>query len=174
MIDHIPYQIARPAIRSGDLLAWTHSAPPWRSWYDFKVWAVRLFQMSEYSHVGIALVEDGRVKVIEAVTPRPRIAYLSGELPVYHVQMNVDWTPELDAYAKHFTTDERYVYSSGDAMLSLLRKNDRGNYRIECAELCNLVFARAGISLDGRDTPHDVVKAAQCRGGGVYLLEDAQ
>ena len=54
------YDLARDSIKDGDVLAWTHRATPLKSWYDFKVWAVRLFQASEYTHVGIALRSDGK------------------------------------------------------------------------------------------------------------------
>ena len=172
MTDMIPYKIARPAIRSGDLIAFTHRIPPWNSWYDFQVWGVRLSQLSEYSHVGIAIVEDGRVNILESVEPRPRLAFLSDWLPAFHIQMELDWTLELDEYAKHFVLDDKYRYSKLDAMISPFRLNNRENYKIECGELCNLIYKKAGILVDWRDTPADIVRGCQKRGGGVVLLED--
>ncbi len=168
----VPYKIARPAIRSGDLICFTHRIAPWNSWYDFQLWGIRLGQLSEYTHVGIAIVEDGRVKLVESVEPKPRIAFLSDWLPAFHIQMGLDWTVELDEYAKHFAYDDKYRYSKWDAILSPFGLNDRENCKIECAELCNLVYKKAGILVVWRDTPADTVRGCQKRGGGVVLIED--
>lgn len=46
------YAESRDSIRTGDLLAWSHRGI--KSFYDFKVWLVRLFTQSEYTHVGVA------------------------------------------------------------------------------------------------------------------------
>ena len=79
------YKQARPMIRSGDVLAWSHRGI--RSWHDLKIWLVRMFTRSEYSHVGTAWVVGNRVFVIEAVMPKVRIYPLSKLGDFYWLQM---------------------------------------------------------------------------------------
>jgi hypothetical protein len=40
------YTAARPQIKSGDLLAWSHRVPFWHSYRDFKIALIRLFTRS--------------------------------------------------------------------------------------------------------------------------------
>lgn len=58
------YAQARNQIRTGDLLAF--STTKIRDVWDLLAWVVRLFGATEYSHVGFAWVEHGRVWVVEA------------------------------------------------------------------------------------------------------------
>ena len=62
------YSEARSLIRSGDPIGYTHRAPMWKSWYDFKIGCIRMFTKSRYSHVGVAWVVGDRVFLLEAVT----------------------------------------------------------------------------------------------------------
>lgn len=77
------YADARPLIKSGDIIAYTHRGV--RSWYDFKVWLVRLFGQTEYTHVAVAWVVAGRVFLLESVGTGVRIFPLSLDLPCYHL-----------------------------------------------------------------------------------------
>lgn len=165
------YNEKRSQIKSGDLLAWSHRVPPWRSWHDFKVWAVRLVQMSEYSHVGIAYWEDGRLYVLEAVTPRPRKVLLSESLPCYHTNLNLHWTNSAYALAMDYTHNAAYEYSAWEAIKAFFGLNSRRNKRIECGELAMTLIERCGVFLDCRDIPADIVLAAQAAGGKTSLLE---
>lgn len=62
------YSDARPLIRSGDIISYRHKIAPWRSWYDFKIFLVRLFTTSDITHVGVAWAKGGRVMILEAVS----------------------------------------------------------------------------------------------------------
>src|SRR3990172_2868969 len=77
----VNYKSHRTSIKTGDVLVWSHRKIS--SWYDFKIMLIRLFQMSEYVHVGVAIVMGGRVWVLEAVSPGVRFVPLSNLLPCY-------------------------------------------------------------------------------------------
>lgn len=129
------YKNIRPAIKSGDILAWTHRK--WTSWYDIKVMMVRLFQLSEYCHVGLALVEDGRVWVLEAVTPYVRKVPLSDELPCYVITGN-GLTEEQKL--KAISLVGKAEYSQWEAIKAFFGKNTLNDDRIECAEyVCQIL-----------------------------------
>ena len=151
------YQDLRDDIRSGDVLAWTHRAPPWASWYDFKVWLVRLGTRSEYSHVGLAWVVAGRVFVIESVTPLVRIVPLSNLLPAYHITADA-LTDEQERRALSLVGEGKY--SQIEAALASLDKNDESNAWWQCAE-----FVKWVKRLACRATPAAVVAHLLTLGG---------
>lgn len=139
------YANARPLIRSGDVLAWKHRRL--RSFYDFKVMLVRLFTMSEYSHVGIALVMGGRVWVLEAVTPRVRLVPLSNLLPCYHLTGSGMTEEQIEAGLALVGKDE-VQYSQGDAVKAYFGYNNRTDGDISCAEFVNTILTN-----NCKDTP---------------------
>jgi len=161
------YKDARGTIKSGDLFAWSHRGL--RSWYDFKVQLVRLWTRSEYSHVGCAWVVNGRVFVIESVSPLARIVPLSNLLPCFHIPMRVEWTEETEKFALSLVGKAQY--SQWEAIAS-----EFGWYRDpfywQCAEFYKAVAAKGGVVLSGKDTPSDVVHSALVSGGALtYLME---
>ena len=133
------YADIRNSIKSGDTLAWTHRKL--RSWYDFKVMLVRLFQMSEYSHVGIAIVLAGRVWVLESVTPHPRFVPLSNLLPCYLVT-DAALTDEQVERGLSYVGREDYDYSQWEAVKAYFNKNDPTDKSIQCAEFVNMIHER--------------------------------
>lgn len=163
------YVVHRPTIQSGDLLSWSHRASPWRSWYDFKIFMVRVFTRSEYSHVGVAWVFGGRVFVIESVTPVVRIVPLSNLLPVYHTPVTDGWSVAAEHYALRSIGEARY--SKIDALLAFFDANNKFDDRLSCAEFVNRIYAKACGSLSHTDTPSEVTRAAQQRGGRTSYLE---
>lgn len=143
------YASFRSQIRTGDVLAW--SGRKVRSWYDFKIMLVRLFTMSEYNHVGIAIVMGGRVWVLEAVTPHVRLVPLSNLLPCYHMTSSGLTEEQVEAglalVGKHDV-----VYSQWEAIKAFFGKNDPEDSQIQCAELVSGL-----LNLHCRATPSDVV-----------------
>ena len=81
------YKQVRSTIKTGDILAWSHGS--WSSWYSAQLNLVRIFTRSEFNHVGVAWVKDGRVYVVEAVVPNIVANPLSDYLPCYHVPINI-------------------------------------------------------------------------------------
>jgi hypothetical protein len=163
------YAAARPLIKSGDLLAWTHK--PWRSWHDFKIQMVRVFTRSEYSHVGTAFVMGGRVWVIEAVTPHPRIVPLSNALPFYWVPLDAPWKPETETKLLSLIGVDRNVYSETEAIRGALGTLHPGQDNLwMCAEMAWCAASWDDIDLGKDITPSGLVQAALERGSEVSLV----
>ena len=162
------YKQARPMIRSGDVLAWSHRGI--KSWHDLKIWFVRMFTRSEYSHVGTAWVVGNRVFVIEAVMPKVRIYPLSKLGDFYWLQMGAYWRKATETLALSFVGDD---YSQLQAMVSpfITPPDDR---RWECAELVATVARQDSIDLGAVYTPSEVVLAAQKRGALLTYVEGGE
>jgi hypothetical protein len=149
------YQDIRPTIKSGDILAWSHTKL--RSWYDLKIWMVRLFTQSEYTHVGTAWVIGDRVFVIEAVMPLVRIYPLSKLGDFYHLPLGVAWTKETEALALSYVG---HKYSQAQAIRAPFGKPPKDSLW-QCAELTATIAASDWINLGELYTPSAIVLAAQ-------------
>jgi hypothetical protein len=153
------YQEIRPEIRSGDLFAWSHTS--WKSWYDIKIQAVRLFTQSEYCHVGIAWVIGGRVFALEAVQPKVRIFPLSKLTPFYWLPMNAPWDPKTEEYALSIIGEPYSQEQAVAAFINMLKTGKDANW--QCAEYVHEVLKTDGIDLGKKATPNAIVLAAQER-----------
>lgn len=162
------YALEREAIRSGDLLAWTHRS--WASWYDVQVQLVRLATRSEFCHVGVAWCVAGRVLVLEAVGAGVRIFPLSRLLPVYHVPLGAPWLPEVEAWA---LAQVGKPYSKWQAVLGHLGLLKAGqDDRWQCAEYAREIAVRLGVPMPGKVTPSSLVREAMGRGAPCRLLSE--
>ena len=161
------YADARPMIKSGDLLAWTHRG--WKTWHDFKVQMVRMFTRSEYSHVGVAWVVGGRVFALEAVMPLSRIYPLSKLGDFYLIPSDASWKPSTEQYALDHIGKE---YSQLAAMAAPFKAAEKDRVD-QCAAYTIQVLAQDGINLGYRAVPALVVGAALRRGKPLYSVEAA-
>ena len=161
------YQDARPHIKSGDVLAWSHRGI--RSFHDLKIWFVRLFTLSEYSYVAIAWVVGGRVFVVEAVQPLVRISPLSKLLGggAYWLPSGAAWTAETEQLALECVGDP---YSQRQAMQAPFGVPPHDTLW-QCAELVGRVLHADGIELGTVYTPSAIVRAALVRGAPLQYLE---
>lgn len=150
------YKEIRPQIRSGDLLAWSHSG--WKTWHDWKVQGVRAFTQSEYCHVATAWVIGYRVFVIEAVQPLVRIFPLSSLLSggAYWVPMNAPWKEETLEMALKAVGQPYSQLEAIEAFFQLPAENSLW----ECAELARRLAMSDGLDLGNRAVPTSVMKAA--------------
>ena len=162
------YSHARPMIRSGDILAWSHRGI--KSWHDFKIACVRFFTRSEYSHVGTAWVVGSRVFVIEAVMPKVRIYPLSKLGDFYWLQMGAYWRKATETLALSFVGDD---YSQVQAMVSPFITPPKDD-RWECAELVATVARQDSIDLGAVYTPSEVVLEAQKRGAPLTYVDGGE
>lgn len=160
------YADARPLIRSGDLLAFSHGS--WRSWNDIKVNFVRMFTRSTFSHVGVAWVVGGRVFVLEAVKPRSRIFPLSLAGDFYLIPTHSEWSYEAEEFA---LSRIGTPYSELKAIEAFFRPLEAGNVQ-ECAAYAREILARDGIDLGARSTPDAVVEAALTIDGALTFVEN--
>lgn len=141
------YQDFRQSIKSGDVIAYTHKGI--RSYYDFKVWLVRLFTQSEYVHVAVAWCVAGRVFLLEAVASGVRIFPLSLDLPCFHLTGN----GLTDAQLEYAMQRVGQGYSFIECAAGYLGKNNPDDTNWECAE-----YVAAILNLSCRATPSAVVQ----------------
>lgn len=165
------YLEARDLIESGDLLVWSHK--PWNSWHDFKVQMVRLFTRSEYSHTGTAYRMGGRVWVLEAVKPYPRMIPLSNVLPCYWMPLSASWKEETEKFALSLIGKQNAYYSELEAVYGFFGgvvpgKNDSWM----CAEMTWVIANKDEITLGNKLTPSALVQAAFERGSKQFYLEE--
>lgn len=160
------YSEARPSIRTGDLLAWSHRRPWFRSWYDFKIAMVRAFTQSEYSHVGTAWVISDRVFVIEAVVPKVRIYPLSKTGEFYWVPLSANVTTDTESYMLSKVGEDYSQLQAIEAFFKLPSADSLW----ECAELSRDYAKHYGVDLGNKATPTALVREAMLQGSHVYLI----
>lgn len=162
------YADARPLIKSGDLLAFSHG--DWKSWDGIKVNLVRIFTLSTYSHVALAWVVGGRVFALEAVKPKLRIFPLSKLGDFYHIPLNVDW----DDVTEEFALSKIGVdYSELAAMRAFFVPLEDGNVQ-ECAAYVMEVVEKSGVSLGHLARPDTVIFTAQLLGSTLTFVEGGE
>ena len=147
-------------IKSGDLIAWTNTDSIYSK-------LIRLFTLSEITHVGIAIEEDGVLYVVEAVSPAIRKVPLVDRLPFLHLPMDVEMTDYLTDTLNSYIGKE---YSKLQAVLSLF------NIYIDddlwyCTEKAYDFYSKAGIEFDKRLTPTRFFKQAMMRSKRVNNIE---
>lgn len=121
------YLDARPLIKSGDVLFWSHK--PVRSWYDFKIALVRAFTRSEWSHVGLAWKVGQEMFVLEAVSSGVRIFRLSQAGDFTWIS-RAGFTKRHEAFALSCVGQP---YSQWDALLAFFGAS-RGDNGWSCSE----------------------------------------
>lgn len=147
-------------IKSGDLIAWSSK----KGFYNN---LIRVVTLSEYTHVGIAIIENGKLYVVEATRPVVRKVELSGRTPFHHIPMGIDITDDLIDTLNQFIGKK---YSTIQAMLSVFNIyiNDDNWY---CTELCYEFYSKANIKFEKRLTPTRFVKQAISYGNVINNIE---
>lgn len=154
------YSDIRNEIKTGTILAWSEGGK-WNSWRNIQFNLIKMFTMSEYNHVGIAYVTDGRVFVVESVVPDIRIYPLSKELPCYLIQTDLEFN---QADVEYMLSKVGMKYSKWEAIKALFTKDTNHPQKWQCAKFVNDVLSRVTPSIALiNDTPHDTVK---------YLIEE--
>lgn len=164
------YATARPRIRSGDAILLSHSK--WGSWYDLQVMAVRLGQMSEYTHAGVAWVVAGRVFILHAIGAGVSITPLSHELPFYWIPID-RWTAEAEEWALARVGEPYSKWQAIQAFFGRLKAGADGAW--QCAEFAAMALNLAGTPV-GYDalTPTKLARRLQALDYPIYLVENEQ
>ena len=164
------YANIRDQIKSGDLLAFTHTRA--RSFYDLQVWAVRISTASQFCHVAQVWTAGGRLWVLEAVTPSVRMVPLS-----HFVAEGFYWIPmgapmsdaELEAALEQVAA---VGYSKWQAVLAFFGRLKLGADRLtQCCEYVITNRRLSGIDLGPIATPAAVVQSAQDMGRPVFFIK---
>lgn len=163
------YNDFRPAIKTGDLLAFSHVS--WETWRDWLNHAVRFYTESEFSHVGMAYVINDRVFVLEAVAEGVRMFPLSTSLPFYHVSNPKPLTETAANYAFNklgVKYENRFKMLLNVFFNMELNKNGR----LQCSEYFNLILRANDQFLTVIDTPAAIVGSAMKRWGPLTYVEE--
>jgi hypothetical protein len=163
------YAEARSKIKTGDLVALTHSA--WASLYDLQVQAVRIGTQSEYCHVCVAWVIGGRVFVIESVEPVVRIFPMSNfeDHGFYWIPTDVPMSSEeLEFGLARVGLGKYSKVQAVEGQLNILRIGEDELWM--CAELTIAMRRLSGLDLGPKATPAAVVKRAQELGYPTFFV----
>lgn len=149
------YEDIRAEIKTLDVLAWAEGGK-WDSWRNIQLNLIRMFTMSEYNHVGLAYVTDGRVFVIESVVPDIRIYPLSKELPCYLVKTDFNFSPDIVEY---MLSKVGLKYSKWEALKAFFTTDTNNPDAWQCAKFVNDVLSKVTPGISSiKDTPHDTVE----------------
>lgn len=160
------YEDVRDQIRSGDLLAWSHRG--WGSLYDLQIQAIRVFDRTEYTHVGVAWCVAGRVFVVESVSSGVRIFPLSRLVPFYWLALGAEWSADAENFVIEHLGDR---YSKWQALLAFFQALHGGADRAwQCAEFAARLLLKLGCDLGGRYVPSSLVQSALERGAQVVFV----
>lgn len=154
------YADARPYIKSGDIVAFSYRGMV--NFGDFLIWIGRLFQLTQWTHVGVVWVVGERVLILDAVGSGVRDYPLGNELPFYHLPRSEGLTDAQLAFALS-RKGERYSYL--ECVLAWFRRNNPKNKSWQCAE-----YVCAVLGLPCQATPSAVVDFAMATGSDCTLI----
>lgn len=162
------YKDIRSEIKTGDLLAW--SSGSWKTWAGIQINIVRIFTRSEYSHVGLAYVNHGRVFILEAVGAGVRIFPLSKELPFYYISKPTKLSRAATTFAFEQLGEKYSKFQAILGGLGLLK--DSQDDKWQCAEyVYNILKTDQKDMLDTELTPSAIVKKAASTWGPIFYVE---
>jgi hypothetical protein len=165
------YSEFRSRISQGDIVALSHKS--YGSWYDLQIMAIRIFDKTEYTHVGVVVEIGDRKFVLESVEPVVRLMPLSNYLDngFYIIPMNAPMSDEEFNYGMSLVGKGKY--SKIEAIRAFFKKLNLSSRDVyECAKLVIQCRRMSGIDLGNVATPSSVVLAAQNLGKPVYFIDE--
>lgn len=161
------YAAIRDQIHTGDLLFWSHGS--WASWSDIQVLLVRAFTLSEYSHVGIAVVLAGRVFVVHAIGRGVVIEPLSNQDAFYWCPIGFAFPDSaLDAGMRRVGEH----YSKWQALLAFFKRLKIGDDALwQCAEFVLWFWEQAGLVLCDTATPAALAREMRSLGKPLHWVK---
>lgn len=148
----VKYIDIKSKIKTGDIIAFSTSK--FKGLYSFFGFIVRLFTMSEYNHVGIAWVINGRCFLIEAQVPEVKITPLSKLGSFYHISLDKKVSQSDIDYLVDKVGEK---YSILEAIKSYLKLNNPNDDQWICVEFIEYFLNRVNIKTNDLYTPSDVV-----------------
>ena len=143
-------------INSGDLLAWSYDGL--KGYYRYLNQFIQLVTMSSYSHVGIAVIIEGEILVLEATQPMIQMTPIKKKGHFYFIPMHAPNANKLSELI-HLYIGKRY--SVWDCIRAYFGWTVTDNNRYQCAELCTEVYEHLGLNIKpDRITPQGLVRAA--------------
>lgn len=132
------YSQYRTNIQSGDLLLW--ETREIASLTDIFLILVQKILNTKYSHVGIAIVDNDRVMVLQADVPKVELIPVSNAGDFYHLPLAIKWKPE---YNKFLYKELGKKYSLLDT-IKFLFKIKRNKETWYCSELVAYFYDAIG------------------------------
>lgn len=165
------YQNIRSKIKTGDLVFFSNRG--WKTWSDIESQIVRFFTRSNFSHVGMAYVQSGRVLILEAVGTGVRLHPLSDRLPG-HLAVN---PKQLDKHAEYWAFAQiGKPYESKLRMVwdYIFNKNvSSEKERFQCGEYVNQILKENGQQVAKDDSPSALFDLAAFHWPtNLYLIEN--
>lgn len=159
------YSQVRDKIKTGDMLLWSAKGG-WGNRHDIETSIVKISTESQWTHVGVAWVDHGRVFVMDLTTrgcaPRP----LSKDAPFWWIPAPRELSEEALQYA--FSRFGEMTYSKWQAVLGQLRKLTIGDDMLgQCSE-----FAIEVWRVD-RMAPTNIATPAACMLGAMTMWPGA-
>lgn len=148
--------LVRDSIKSGDLLVWDQSPGNTESLW---IKLVRLFTVSDFGHVSVALREGPTLLHIEATMPRIRKTEVPHNQRFYVIPMSnlIGDNPNMS----FFDDKIGLKYSIPDALRAYLGLSVKRDNRWQCAELTYEFYLSQGFDLaPKRLTPSKLVASA--------------
>ena len=142
-------KIKLSSFKSGDLIA--------KSGTSFLAKVVRLFTLSDFSHVGIVIVEEDGVYVVEAARPEVRKTPIEEMIPFYHIPMMIDRVdPVLKANLESHLGSKYSMFQAAISFIGIHIPDDKWY----CTELAYDFYSRAGFHFKEKLTPTKFVREA--------------
>lgn len=151
------YKEYRENIKTGDVIAYSLEGTGVLN--QLILAGIRISTMSEFNHVGLAVVLNDRVMLLEATRPYSRLYPLSKTGSFFHIPMSVKINDNRNLF--------RYIglpYSYSKAVASLWKAPDPNSYlRVDgvfCTELCVRGLREYNFCIDYRNgsTPGEFVE----------------
>lgn len=139
-------------IKSGDLLIWSKDRHSLLS--NIFLTIIRLFTLSDFAHVAIAVIENDKLCIVEATTPTIRLVEVKPDDEFYFIPMNVEWKLE---YLDFLLNKLGLKYSFMDGVRAYFNKKLEDDNRWQCAELANAFYKLTGSDYKNCFTPTKLV-----------------
>lgn len=164
----IIYDNIRTHIKSGDIVAWSHTGLS--SKYDFEMFLVRLFTRSEYVHVGVVWKIAGRIFVLESTTSGIRIFPLSKLTPFYLLNNKYKWNKTIEEYALSKLGQEYSKFEAIKGFLDLVKPGEDNKW--QCAEYTLWLLEKmSNKKIDIKSTPSAIVEFLLGEGSNIIFVQ---
>lgn len=138
-------------VSSGDLLVWSSDLN--RSFFSLSN-IVRIFTVSDFCHVGIALKNEKGLFVVEADIPEVKLRQVKDYSNCYCVPMNIRWSDKTHNLLLENLKEE---YSISQAILSPWKKPFKDD-KWQCVEFVINFYKKNQIDINCVYTPSSLVK----------------
>ena len=133
--------------KSGDMIA--------KAGTSFLAKIVRLVTLSNFSHVGVVIVEDDGVFVVEADRPVVKKTPIEELYPLYHIPMGMEEVSDDLKHSLESHIGSRYsIFQAALSFFNIYIDDDRWY----CTEIAYEFYTKAGFDVKEKLTPTKFIK----------------